>query len=70
MSRLTRLPTLRVAPEKSLTFTYRGRKHQGLSGDTLATALFANGVRIFSRSLKYHRPRGLYSMDLIITWLI
>ena len=63
MSRLTRLPTLRVAPEKSLTFTYRGRKQQGLSGDTLATALFANGVRIFSRSLKYHRPRGLYSMD-------
>ena len=35
----------------------------GCSGDTVATALYANGVRIFSRSLKYHRPRGLYSMD-------
>ncbi|MGD9102654.1 MAG: FAD-dependent oxidoreductase, partial [Desulfobacterales bacterium] len=35
----------------------------GLSGDTVATALYANGIRIFGRSLKYHRPRGLYSLD-------
>lgn len=36
---------------------------EGLAGDTLASALYANGVRIFGRSLKYHRPRGLYSLD-------
>ena len=29
----------------------------------MATALYANGVRVFGRSLKYHRPRGLYSLD-------
>ena len=34
-----------------------------MSGDTVATAMFAHGVRIFGRSLKYHRPRGLYSLD-------
>ena len=34
-----------------------------MAGDTVATALFANGVRVFARSLKYHRPRGLYSLD-------
>ena len=35
----------------------------GFEGDTVASALYANGVRIFGRSLKYHRPRGLYSID-------
>ncbi len=36
---------------------------QGVLGDTVATALYANSVRIFSRSFKYHRPRGLFSLD-------
>ncbi|RLB33931.1 MAG: glycine cleavage T protein (aminomethyl transferase), partial [Deltaproteobacteria bacterium] len=36
---------------------------KGFRGDSVATALFANGIRIFSRSIKYHRPRGLYSLD-------
>ena len=36
---------------------------QGLAGDSVAAALFANGVTICSRSLKYHRPRGIYSLD-------
>ena len=61
--RLKNLPTLRVAPRTKLPLTYRGKRFQGVAGDTVATALFANGVRIFSRSLKYHRPRGLYSLD-------
>jgi sarcosine oxidase subunit alpha len=61
--RLKNLPTLRVAPRTKLPLTYRGKRFQGAAGDTVATALFANGVRIFSRSLKYHRPRGLYSLD-------
>ena len=46
-----------------MPFTYRGKSYQGLAGDTVATALYANGVRVFGRSLKYHRPRGLYSLD-------
>ncbi len=63
MNRLNRLPTLRVDPSEKLSLTYQGKSYWGFSGDTVATALFANGVRVFGRSLKYHRPRGLYSLD-------
>ncbi len=63
MSRLKNLPTLRIIPEQSIRFSYGGQSYQGLDGDTIGTALYANGTRIFSRSLKYHRPRGLYSLD-------
>ncbi|MGD9307597.1 MAG: 2Fe-2S iron-sulfur cluster-binding protein [Desulfosarcina sp.] len=63
MNRLTQLPTLRIDPSEKRWLTYRGKRYQGVAGDTVATALFANGVRIFARSLKYHRPRGLYSLD-------
>ncbi|MBF0224382.1 MAG: (2Fe-2S)-binding protein [Desulfobacterales bacterium] len=61
--RLNQLPTLKINPNKSLSFFYQGQTFQGLFGDTIATALYANGVRIFSRSIKYHRVRGLYSLD-------
>ena len=61
--RLKGLPTLKIDPEAELSLTYRGRRYKGIKGDSIATALYANGVRIFSRSLKYHRPRGLYSLD-------
>jgi heterotetrameric sarcosine oxidase alpha subunit len=42
-------------------FVYDGRSYQGYAGDTLASALLANGVRICGRSFKYHRPRGVYT---------
>ncbi|WP_373497907.1 FAD-dependent oxidoreductase, partial [Desulfococcus sp.] len=63
MNRLNTLPTLRINPSEKLSLNYRGRTLQGVKGDTVATALHANGVRVFARSLKYHRPRGLYSLD-------
>jgi sarcosine oxidase subunit alpha len=63
MNRLNQLPTLRIDPAVKHTLTYRGKTYQGVAGDTVATALFANGIRIFGRSLKYHRPRGMYSLD-------
>lgn len=63
MNRLNQLPTLRIDPAEKRSLTYRGKTYQGVAGDTVATALYANGVRIFARSLKYHRPRGLYSLD-------
>jgi sarcosine oxidase subunit alpha len=50
-------------PEQPIRFNFGGQSIQGLNGDTIGTALYANGTRIFSRSLKYHRPRGLYSLD-------
>jgi sarcosine oxidase subunit alpha len=63
MNRLSQLPTLRVDPSRKRSLTYRGKTYPGVAGDTIASALFANGVRVFGRSLKYHRPRGLYSLD-------
>ena len=63
MHRITELPTLRIKPSEEPSLFYRGKRYQGVNGDTVATALYANGIRIFSRSIKYHRPRGLYSLD-------
>ena len=63
MKRLPPSPTQRIDPERRLTFTYSGRACTGFEGDSVASALYAEGVRIFSRSIKYHRPRGLYSLD-------
>ncbi|MBL4854278.1 MAG: sarcosine oxidase subunit alpha family protein [Robiginitomaculum sp.] len=42
-------------------FTFDGKKYQGFSGDTVASALIANGVKLVGRSFKYHRPRGIFS---------
>ena len=42
-----------------LKFTFNGRRLSGFAGDTLASALLANGVRLTGRSFKYHRPRGI-----------
>jgi len=46
---------------KPLRFTFDGKPCQGFAGDTVASALLANGVRIVGRSFKYHRPRGIYT---------
>lgn len=44
---------------RRLSFTFDGKSYKGLKGDTLASALLANGVMLFGRSFKYHRPRGV-----------
>ena len=44
---------------RPLSFSFDGRWYEGFAGDTLASALVANGVRLSGRSFKYHRPRGL-----------
>lgn len=44
---------------RTITFTFNGRAYQAHPGDTIASALAAAGVRVLSRSFKYHRPRGL-----------
>lgn len=63
MKRQENLPTLRINAKKKKFLTFEGTTYQGVEGDTIATALYAAGVRMFGRSLKYHRPRGLYSLD-------
>jgi heterotetrameric sarcosine oxidase alpha subunit len=45
----------------TLHFTFDGRSLAGHPGDTLASALIANGVRLVGRSFKYHRPRGIFT---------
>jgi sarcosine oxidase subunit alpha len=44
---------------KPLRFTFNNRSYNGFQGDTLASALLANGVSLTARSWKYHRPRGI-----------
>ncbi|MFW8633480.1 sarcosine oxidase subunit alpha family protein [Cribrihabitans pelagius] len=44
---------------RTLSFSFDGARYQGVDGDTLASALLANGVRLMGRSFKYHRPRGV-----------
>ncbi len=51
----------RVDRTRRLRFTFDGREYTGLQGDTLASALLANGVHLVGRSFKYHRPRGFLS---------
>jgi len=51
----------RIDRGKPLLFKFNGRKLQGFQGDTIASALLANGISTVSRSFKYHRPRGVMS---------
>ena len=48
-----------VNRDKQLSFHFDGQRYLGFSGDTLASALLANNVRLVGRSFKYHRPRGI-----------
>ncbi|MCP1673213.1 sarcosine oxidase subunit alpha [Natronocella acetinitrilica] len=49
----------RIDRGRPLTFTFNGQSYQGFAGDTLASALIANGVDVVNRSFKYSRPRGI-----------
>ncbi|WP_136635136.1 sarcosine oxidase subunit alpha family protein [Pseudooceanicola onchidii] len=58
---MTRVSGGLIDRSRSLTFTFNGQSYAGHPGDTLASALMANGVRLVGRSFKYHRPRGIFS---------
>ncbi len=58
MSQSHRIDGGQIDRSKTLRFTFDGLPYQGHPGDTLASALLANGVRLMGRSFKYHRPRG------------
>ena len=49
----------RIDRARQIDFTFNGRLMSGYPGDTLASALLANGVMLVGRSFKYHRPRGI-----------
>jgi len=46
--------------DKKISFKFNGKNYFGYEGDTLASALIANGVHLVGRSFKYHRPRGFF----------
>ena len=51
----------RIDNNKTVRFWYDNKAYEGFQGDTLASALLANGVRLVGRSFKYHRPRGIFT---------
>ncbi|MSQ64528.1 MAG: sarcosine oxidase subunit alpha family protein [Betaproteobacteria bacterium] len=51
----------RIDRSRPMSFVFDGRAYRGFFGDTLASALLANGVHLVGRSFKYHRPRGIYA---------
>jgi len=59
MSQINRLEGGQIDRSRMLNFTFDGKSYQGYAGDTLASALLANNVRLMGRSFKYHRPRGV-----------
>jgi sarcosine oxidase subunit alpha len=52
----------RIDRTKPLTITFDGRSVAGFAGDTVASAVLASGQRVFGRSYKYHRPRGVIGL--------
>ena len=61
-SRLPAPSGLLIDRSRPVSFRFERRDYQGFTGDTIASALAANGVKILSRSFKYHRPRGILTM--------
>ena len=45
---------------ETISFKFNGKTLHGYKGDTLASALLANGIHLVGRSFKYHRPRGFF----------
>jgi len=51
----------RIDRTRPLAFTFNGKSYTGFEGDTLASALLANRIKVVGRSFKYHRPRGVFT---------
>ncbi|MGH2908500.1 MAG: 2Fe-2S iron-sulfur cluster-binding protein, partial [Solirubrobacteraceae bacterium] len=58
MTRLAPQPGERIDRSRAISFSFDGKRVDGYAGDTIVSALYASGRRTFSRSFKYHRPRG------------
>jgi sarcosine oxidase subunit alpha len=61
MTRFRLAQGVRIDRSRGIRFQFDGRDYTGHPGDTLASALLANGVHLTARSFKYHRPRGILS---------
>ncbi len=63
--RLSSQPGEEIDRERSFTFSWNGRTIPAYAGDTIVSALAATGQRVFSRSYKYHRPRGVLTASYL-----
>jgi sarcosine oxidase subunit alpha len=63
--RLPHQPGELIDRERPVTFSWDGRTYPALHGDTIVSALMANGVSVFSRSFKYSRPRGVLTASFV-----
>ena len=61
MTQTNRISGGQIDRARSINFTFNGKRMAGHPGDTLASALLANGQRLVGRSFKYHRPRGIFT---------
>ena len=61
MSQVNRIKGGLIDRSRDISFTFNGRPMRGHPGDTLASALLANGQPLVGRSFKYHRPRGIFT---------
>ena len=53
-----------VIDDQKISFTFDCKKYCGFKGDTIASALLRNNIRLIGRSFKYHRPRGIYTCGI------
>src|SRR5260370_17908329 len=62
---MSRLPVGgRIDRSRPLRFTFNGHAYRGFAGDTLASALLANDVRVVAKSVTFARPRGVFSAGI------
>ena len=61
MNRLAPIAGEWIDRRRPVAFKFEGRRYSGFEGDTISSALLANGVKVLGRSFKYHRPRGVLS---------
>ncbi|WP_439503588.1 2Fe-2S iron-sulfur cluster-binding protein [Methylophaga sp.] len=60
--RLTPQSTEWIQRDKSFSFSYEGQQVRAFEGDTISSALWANGIKVLGRSFKYHRARGILTL--------
>lgn len=60
MRRITEHPVLEFEEKPVVSFTFDGQRLLGREGDTIASALHANGIMVLSHSRRHHRPRGFF----------
>ena len=61
-NRLPAHPSHQIDRSRPLEFSFNGKSYPALAGDTIASALWAAGVKMLGRSFKYHRPRGAFAL--------